>query len=886
MVTRTVLFTTNTADSGTPWGSATTYTKGDGTIYIDAEETAVVQASSATWKAKRFVVEGTLEANGTLATNGTVTAAAAGTGTVVFTGRAPTPAGDAWWKNSLWQGTVKIADVSNMVGSGSGTVLDFNSYGNTGSFLEPSNVTGWVSSGYNCTVPLKISGLTINNGYSNTTTTFSKVTGEGDLTFNFGGSNYKLVIGVLTNFTGTIYSYYASNPVQIETLELPETPESGTLLVKVGSSYNYVTLTSVKIGQETLPAASVVKLQDGDDGYGFYFTASQLSYEIDEDTVITELEGWADDAVAAIRVTGSCALTIPEGTSIGALNLTLDDGVTLSFANSGTVTLLTATGANGTLRFASDFEIPAGFTGDATVEVADGVTLTAPYVNISSDGTTSDYAGAFTGGEGATIAMPLALSGHGDITSYENLNSLLKLNDPEGWKGTLVLSGEVGRFALKQFGNTNSTVRIDGLASDVAPWSYGADMHVVKTLEIGDGGWTLKASDYTGDQIVIPAELTGEGTLTVNATGGARIFFTGDVSAFAGAVAIGSSAAVQVQFIDRADAEATTDPTTLDGYVDYAANTVAVAKGATVYVSKAWTVPNGWTGAGRIVFAAPYLVNKAVADSWTGTVELAAIAPTGKTAIWLDRMASANSVFVLKGIQPGTTNRIDETAAECYFAVHPGATTATAGTMQLDGDVLLTDGNSSANYRVARLTGMRPGELCTMRWADIERRDTVWVYRPADHKNKWRRHPRAVVIGPRAQHLMSLREGEGEYVFSPRVAEAERLEAMRLARKTKVQPSQLNRSKESPLRSPGQRWSTDSYRRAIERKCSELGIGHWHPNQLRHNCATMVRRAFGIDAARAVLGHLHGLAITDRYSFEAAEDEQIAVAMPAMIALG
>ena len=179
MVTRTVLFTTNTADSGTPWGSATTYTKGDGTIYIDAEETAVVQASGATWKAKRFVVEGTLEANGTLATNGTVTAAAAGTGTVVFTGRAPTPAGDAWWKNSLWQGTVKIADVSNMVGSGSGTVLDFNSYGNTGSFLEPSNVTGWVSSGYNCTVPLKISGLTINNGYSNTTTTFSKVTARG-----------------------------------------------------------------------------------------------------------------------------------------------------------------------------------------------------------------------------------------------------------------------------------------------------------------------------------------------------------------------------------------------------------------------------------------------------------------------------------------------------------------------------------------------------------------------------------------------------------------------------------------------------------------------------------------------------------------------------------
>ena len=32
-------------------------------------------------------------------------------------------------------------------------------------------------------------------------------------------------------------------------------------------------------------------------------------------------------------------------------------------------------------------------------------------------------------------------------------------------------------------------------------------------------------------------------------------------------------------------------------------------------------------------------------------------------------------------------------------------------------------------------------------------------------------------------------------------------------------------------------------------------IPHWHPNQLRHNAATRLRREFGLDMARAVLGH-------------------------------
>jgi integrase len=32
-------------------------------------------------------------------------------------------------------------------------------------------------------------------------------------------------------------------------------------------------------------------------------------------------------------------------------------------------------------------------------------------------------------------------------------------------------------------------------------------------------------------------------------------------------------------------------------------------------------------------------------------------------------------------------------------------------------------------------------------------------------------------------------------------------------------------------------------------------IPHWSPNRLRHNAATRIRKEFGLDVARAVLGH-------------------------------
>jgi hypothetical protein len=49
---------------------------------------------------------------------------------------------------------------------------------------------------------------------------------------------------------------------------------------------------------------------------------------------------------------------------------------------------------------------------------------------------------------------------------------------------------------------------------------------------------------------------------------------------------------------------------------------------------------------------------------------------------------------------------------------------------------------------------------------------------------------------------------------------------------------------------------------------------------------TEVRRAFGLEAARAVLGHTGGGCVTDVYTFDALADEMVRKAAPAVEALG
>ena len=98
----------------------------------------------------------------------------------------------------------------------------------------------------------------------------------------------------------------------------------------------------------------------------------------------------------------------------------------------------------------------------------------------------------------------------------------------------------------------------------------------------------------------------------------------------------------------------------------------------------------------------------------------------------------------------------------------------------------------------------------------------------------------------------------------------------RAARRTPMTPSQrARRPKKRPKKAPRVRYGVDSYGRAItagiikanaDRAArGEPVIPHWHPHQLRHSAATAMRREFGVDVARILLGHSSVL-VTEIYA--------------------
>jgi integrase len=186
-----------------------------------------------------------------------------------------------------------------------------------------------------------------------------------------------------------------------------------------------------------------------------------------------------------------------------------------------------------------------------------------------------------------------------------------------------------------------------------------------------------------------------------------------------------------------------------------------------------------------------------------------------------------------------------------------------------------------AMIRLQLVSGMRPGETCLMRPIDIDMTGRIWVYRPGSdqgqhgaHKTAYLGKEREIYLGPQAQEIIRplLPLNATAYIFSP--AESERLRHVeqRQNRKTPMTPSQARRRpKRNPKRSPRDHYDTHSYRRAIKRACEladlqahrerpdipaeQTIIPEWHPNQLRHNAATRLRKEFGIELARIILGH-------------------------------
>ena len=226
--------------------------------------------------------------------------------------------------------------------------------------------------------------------------------------------------------------------------------------------------------------------------------------------------------------------------------------------------------------------------------------------------------------------------------------------------------------------------------------------------------------------------------------------------------------------------------------------------------------------------------------------------------------------------------------------------------------------------KLQRLSGMRPMEVCLLRWCDIDRQQTPWIFRLPKHKTMRFGHSRTVYLGPVARGVLGKYEDHDtdNYLFSPQeVVELQR-KATHALRKTPLSCGNAPGTNvvRHPIRSPGGHWITAAYGRAINTACQKAwplpehlepkvitpsqGRNHkprretrnewrsrltpaewadvkawrkahsWSANQLRHTCGTKVRDAYGLDAAQVVLGHAHAKTTeiyAERNSMRAAE---------------
>ena len=207
-----------------------------------------------------------------------------------------------------------------------------------------------------------------------------------------------------------------------------------------------------------------------------------------------------------------------------------------------------------------------------------------------------------------------------------------------------------------------------------------------------------------------------------------------------------------------------------------------------------------------------------------------------------------------------------------------------------------------AMVQLQRLTGMRPCEVVLLRGCDLDMSEAVWVFLPGSHKTEHHGRERAIYLGPQAQVVLKpwLKFDREAYLFSPHEVREEWNAKRRSERKTPMTPSHAKRCrKKSPERAPGSRYNTTSYEHAIAKACQnafpppaplaklpgeraaswKLRLTpdqmnawrqwrkkhRWSPNRLRHNAGTFLRKRYGIDAARVILGH-SSPAVTEIYA--------------------
>lgn len=279
----------------------------------------------------RTTIEGTLTSNNGISINAnskltisdatTITATGSGkfggAGKIICpaNGNAPTYVAD-----TDWTGTVEVLARSYSSGTNR---IPLNDYGTANSKIIVKGVaisgsaTTWISGGAAVTAELQVDGaMTFNNGSSNQTYVYNKITGTGDIALlawdNNVKNNVKQTVKVMENYTGTFNSDFTTT--KIEKVVLAETPTEEVKVLALAEGSTAVVL-AVYVGEDDITTGdeAVCTLTQKEDGW---YVAPKGSSDLPGEALIDDEEKdayrtWAaDNGVTAETTTDPSVLAI------------------------------------------------------------------------------------------------------------------------------------------------------------------------------------------------------------------------------------------------------------------------------------------------------------------------------------------------------------------------------------------------------------------------------------------------------------------------------------------------------------------------------------------------------------------------------------------------
>lgn len=639
--------------------------------------------------------------------------------------------------DAAWTGTFQVA-----WDPGSNRFL-FDDFGNSESTVEliGSNgsfngfpCTAWSDgSAPNITPAIKLScnwAISAGGGWHNTTTTIPKLSGTGNFTIGNPTNARTYKISKIENYTGTI-SNGANSPIKIGNIVFAGTPGYDDCLVKVAADFTG-DFSETQVNGVSKSVSVYTKVATG--LKGIYLTTPAKVGGQEYNSLAYAIAAADAGETKEVIVTLRCS----ESVSIPA-------GVTVKSATSAADFCGTITGGSGVLIYEQAPSVAPiisdSFSGSVWLKFNYNNYDIYKYGSASSTiilDTFSGYLHDGAGASGQTGSIPSTVEiagtvhinnswtlGASDYSAWNNIKittiDRLTIDDGASLKfahtsGNTAWGDSKGVYRILTFDGDSAgsleigngfLVRIDSVDFAVAP--SGSECIVPIAITIGTqetvGNLEKKIGLIAGSSgelnSIIQVKVNGvaNGSYLIYKEADGDTVQTSGLYLFVEPVAkIDETEYMTLQEAINGAGDDPEDPTTITllyGNVD----NVTLSGQCIVLDNNGHAFGGTFAGNGTIVLPSDCISNwqsGCFPVGWTGTVVLQAKEYSAKTSLKLSNMSSANGTLVIKGItRTGTTS----------LYLGDGKSQSIKGTIQLDGDLVVSDGNGSQTYTWNKITG-------------------------------------------------------------------------------------------------------------------------------------------------------------------------------------